>query len=193
MDINKKIFCDIDGVLNFHLAYFMNEAKKRGFKNVSLDNDSYTHILDATTKRPILRFHDLVDENYFRKVKPVISASNVLRRLVKEGCFITLITKSTKYEEIRKEWLLRNGFPYPVIFLDNPTERAKLIQKQKPFMVIDDYVLNLHELVKRKLYLDTIIVKYEQPYNKFYINGHIYVCKNWKDIWELIKRKESRQ
>ncbi len=185
--MEKVLFCDIDGILTWNLNYSIGRARLLGYGALSLNNNSHSHLI--RDGKPIVSIAKLIEKDYYKNVKPVISASHVLKRLVKHGWLIYLLTKRpVLFSAQTAEWLLKYNFLYPVMYLKNGFERAKFILKHKPLFMIEDEVLNLNEMIKLKVYENTKILKYLKPYNSYYTNRYIMTVGNWREIEEVITR-----
>lgn len=185
--MEKVLFCDIDGILTWNLNYSIGQAHLLGYGKLSLNNNSHSHLIKDG--KPVVSITKLIEEDYYKNVKPVISASHVLKRLAKHGWLIHLLTKRpASFKTQTTEWLLKYNFPYPVIYLKDEFERAKFILKHKPIFMVEDEVLNLNKMIKLKVYENTKILKYLKPYNSYYTNDHIMTVGNWREIEEVITK-----
>ena len=190
-----NIGIDIDGVLTNDDEYILDYTSKYCFEN-NLEGfikpSSYEYRKLDWDEETIDKYRDRYFVNYVKNVPARRFASEIIRKLRKEGNKIFIITARYQTAEngkvgksnIRKctlKWLRKNKIQYDKIIFTKPPKVNDIIENKIDLM-IEDSPTTIEQQVKivKVLYYDT-------PYNTNIEHQNITRVYSWYDIYMKIK------
>lgn len=194
-----KIAIDIDGTLNDNIPYINKKvkifAKREGLKLVYNSKaydfcEKYGYSQEDDNK-----FWQKEIWNYASEIDEKKGASKIVKKLKEEGNEIIILTArymanrdNADGQRMRKaveKWLKDKNIVYDEIFyVGENNSKLQTFLKQKCDILIDDKVQHLQEISQTNFAICML-----EDYNKDAdYNSNVFKCKNWKQVYKVIKK-----
>ena len=135
---------------------------------------------------------------YFKQYQPREFASEIIKKLKKEGNKIYIITARNeeglppetygRMQEFTKKWLQDNEIKYDEIIFTSDVEKLEQCLKNDIDIMIEDSpnnILNISSKIK--------VIKYDCQYNKKIEGKNIITAYSWYHIYNIIKELKGDQ
>lgn len=189
---------DIDGVIVDLLQCAKSELKKYSFKVngkkvYNKNADSFTKMYGLTEHQDYIFWFDYIWE-YAEKVKVYKNASKYLKLIKEDGHQVILITarefagrdneQGKRMRDIVERRLNEDGIVYDkIIYTSEVKSKLPTLFDNKVDIMIEDAISNLKDIAP---HIPSIC--YYQKYNKNFKMDNVYKCKNWKEVYNTIKK-----
>ena len=198
-----RIGIDIDGVLTDIEKWILDYGSR--FYYQTLDKQIINP--EAYESADIFGVDDKLDllfwKKYFKKytimIKPRPFASEVIKKLKKEGHEIYIVTARGNFfaegveilsfkenKKITLEWLDKHHIAYDNIFFSNE-DKLDTCLKQKIDLMIEDNPKNIDKLSEK-----IPVICFNAGYNKKCHNKNITRCYSWYDVYAKIHNIEKK-
>ena len=182
------IFCiDIDNTINNLQEAVTNLFNERYGTNYTLDTFDQYDIANVLSVKESNIMQDMYGESgIYDKVKPLSGSQDVLKKLIKNGHSVYLVTDAIPciYEE-KVKWV-QHFFPF--------INEANIIAMKHKHLFKCDVMIedNLHNLLAGQHY-DRICINYKWN-NDIYDDVYgIYRCNNWNDVMNAVNQLNDKE
>ena len=201
-----KIAIDIDGTLNNNIPYINKKikkfAKREGLKLI-YNSKAYDFCEKyGYSKNDDNKFWEEEIWNYASEIDEKKGASKFVKKLKEEGNEIVIVTAryladrgdaiGQRMRDAVEKWLKDKNIIYDDIFyVGKNNSKLQTFLEQKCDILIDDKVQHLQEISQTNFAICMI-----EDYNKYEdYNSNVYKCKNWKQVYHVIKKinKENHE
>ena len=131
---------------------------------------------------------------YFKQYPPREFASEIIKKLKKEGNKIYIITARNeeglppeeygKSQEITKAWLNENNIEYDKLIFTPDSEKLEQCLKNNVEIMIEDSPTNIKNISEK-----IPVIKYNCSYNENILGKNIITTYSWYQIYDIINKK----
>ena len=131
---------------------------------------------------------------YFKQYQPREFASEIIKKLKKEGNKIYIITARNeeglpqeeygKSQEITKTWLNENNIEYDKLIFTPDSEKLEQCLKNNVEIMIEDSPTNIKNISEK-----IPVIKYNCSYNENILGKNIITTYSWYQIYDIINKK----
>lgn len=131
---------------------------------------------------------------YFKQYPPREFASEIIKKLKKEGNKIYIITARNeeglppeeygKSQEITKTWLNENNIEYDKLIFAPDSEKLEQCLKNNVEIMIEDSPTNIKNISEK-----IPVIKYNCSYNENILGKNIITTYSWYQIYDIINKK----
>lgn len=131
---------------------------------------------------------------YFKQYPPREFASEIIKKLKKEGNKIYIITARNeeglpqeeygKSQEITKTWLNENNIEYDKLIFTPDSEKLEQCLKNNVEIMIEDSPTNIKNISEK-----IPVIKYNCSYNENILGKNIIRTYSWYQIYDIINKK----
>ena len=131
---------------------------------------------------------------YFKQYQPREFASEIIKKLKKEGNKIYIITARNeeglppeeygKSQEITKTWLNENNIEYDKLIFVPDSEKLEQCLKNNVEIMIEDSPTNIKNISEK-----IPVIKYNCSYNENILGKNIITTYSWYQIYDIINKK----
>lgn len=131
---------------------------------------------------------------YFKQYPPREFASEIIKKLKKEGNKIYIITARNeeglpqeeygKSQEITKTWLNENNIEYDKLIFTPDSEKLEQCLKNNVEIMIEDSPTNIKNISEK-----IPVIKYNCSYNENILGKNIITTYSWYQIYDIINKK----
>ena len=193
-----NIGIDIDGVLldleRFAIDYGTKFCIEENL-NLKINIQEYWEGLKFNwTEEQENKFWNKYIIKYFKQYQPREFASEIIKKLKKEGNKIYIITARNeeglpqeeygKSQEITKTWLNENNIEYDKLIFTPDSEKLEQCLKNNVEIMIEDSPTNIKNISEK-----IPVIKYNCSYNENILGKNIITTYSWYQIYDIINKK----
>ena len=193
-----NIGIDIDGVLldleRFAIDYGTKFCIEENL-NLKINIQEYWEKLKFSwTEEQENKFWNKYIIKYFKQYQPREFASEIIKKLKKEGNKIYIITARNeeglpqeeygKSQEITKTWLNENNIEYDKLIFTPDSEKLEQCLKNNVEIMIEDSPTNIKNISEK-----IPVIKYNCSYNENILGKNIIRTYSWYQIYDIINKK----
>lgn len=193
-----NIGIDIDGVLldleRFAIDYGTKFCIEENL-NLKINIQEYWEGLKFNwTEEQENKFWNKYIIKYFKQYPPREFASEIIKKLKKEGNKIYIITARNeeglpqeeygKSQEITKTWLNENNIEYDKLIFTPDSEKLEQCLKNNVEIMIEDSPTNIKNISEK-----IPVIKYNCSYNENILGKNIIRTYSWYQIYDIINKK----
>ena len=193
-----NIGIDIDGVLldleRFAIDYGTKFCIEENL-NLKINIQEYWEKLKFSwTEEQENKFWNKYIIKYFKQYQPREFASEIIKKLKKEGNKIYIITARNeeglpqeeygKSQEITKTWLNENNIEYDKLIFTPDSEKLEQCLKNNVEIMIEDSPTNIKNISEK-----IPVIKYNCSYNENILGKNIITTYSWYQIYDIINKK----
>ena len=193
-----NIGIDIDGVLldleRFAIDYGTKFCIEENL-NLKINIQEYWEKLKFNwTEEQENKFWNKYIIKYFKQYPPREFASEIIKKLKKEGNKIYIITARNeeglppeeygKSQEITKAWLNENNIEYDKLIFAPDSEKLEQCLKNNVEIMIEDSPTNIKNISEK-----IPVIKYNCGYNENILGKNIITTYSWYQIYDIINKK----
>ncbi len=193
-----NIGIDIDGVLldleRFAIDYGTKFCIEENL-NLKINIQEYWEKLKFSwTEEQENKFWNKYIIKYFKQYPPREFASEIIKKLKKEGNKIYIITARNeeglpqeeygKSQEITKTWLNENNIEYDKLIFTPDSEKLEQCLKNNVEIMIEDSPTNIKNISEK-----IPVIKYNCSYNENILGKNIIRTYSWYQIYDIINKK----
>lgn len=193
-----NIGIDIDGVLldleRFAIDYGTKFCIEENL-DVKINIQEYWEGLKFNwTEEQENKFWNKYIIKYFKQYQPREFASEIIKKLKKEGNKIYIITARNeeglpqeeygKSQEITKTWLNENNIEYDKLIFTPDSEKLEQCLKNNVEIMIEDSPTNIKNISEK-----IPVIKYNCSYNENILGKNIITTYSWYQIYDIINKK----
>ena len=193
-----NIGIDIDGVLldleRFAIDYGTKFCIEENL-NLKINIQEYWEKLKFSwTEEQENKFWNKYIIKYFKQYPPREFASEIIKKLKKEGNKIYIITARNeeglpqeeygKSQEITKTWLNENNIEYDKLIFTPDSEKLEQCLKNNVEIMIEDSPTNIKNISEK-----IPVIKYNCSYNENILGKNIITTYSWYQIYDIINKK----
>ena len=193
-----NIGIDIDGVLldleRFSIDYGTKFCIEENL-DIKINIQEYWEGLKFNwTEEQENKFWNKYIIKYFKQYQPREFASEIIKKLKKEGNKIYIITARNeeglpqeeygKSQEITKTWLNENNIEYDKLIFAPDSEKLEQCLKNNVEIMIEDSPTNIKNISEK-----IPVIKYNCSYNENILGKNIITTYSWYQIYDIINKK----
>ena len=193
-----NIGIDIDGVLldleRFSIDYGTKFCIEENL-DIKINIQEYWEGLKFNwTEEQENKFWNKYIIKYFKQYQPREFASEIIKKLKKEGNKIYIITARNeeglpqeeygKSQEITKTWLNENNIEYDKLIFTPDSEKLEQCLKNNVEIMIEDSPTNIKNISEK-----IPVIKYNCSYNENILGKNIITTYSWYQIYDIINKK----
>ena len=193
-----NIGIDIDGVLldleRFAIDYGTKFCIEENL-DIKINIQEYWEKLKFSwTEEQENKFWNKYIIKYFKQYQPREFASEIIKKLKKEGNKIYIITARNeeglpqeeygKSQEITKTWLNENNIEYDKLIFTPDSEKLEQCLKNNVEIMIEDSPTNIKNISEK-----IPVIKYNCSYNENILGKNIIRTYSWYQIYDIINKK----
>lgn len=195
-----NIGIDIDGVLTnlerFALDYGTKFNIEEGIKIEIHPEEYWEQEKFSWTEEQEEKFWNKYLEYYVKELNPREFASEIIKKLQKEGHKIYIITARNesglplqhygKMQEMTKQWLEKNNIQYEELIFTTDDKKIQHCLENNIEIMVEDSPKNILGISQK-----IPVIKFECLYNKNIEGKNIITAYSWYHIYDIISKMEK--